>query len=40
MDGNPPEDYDNILDFPANCKPPIDPQLSYDEMRRAMGMRS
>ena len=37
MDGNPPTKYENIMDYPATCKPPIDPQLTYDEMRLARG---
>ena len=39
MDGNPGSQFEYILDYPATCKEPIKPQLSYDEMRQSMGMR-
>ena len=32
--------FDNILEYPATCKPPIKPTLSYSEIRRAMGLNN
>lgn len=33
-------DFDNILEYPSTCKPPIKPVLSYSEMRRTMGLNN
>ena len=40
MDGNPDSRFSYILEHPKQCKPPIDRQLTYEEMRAAMGMRN
>ena len=39
MSGNPGSNFEHILEHPTSCKPPIKRELSYEEMREAMGMR-